>query len=406
MANTLITPVVIAKMALFHLENNIIMGQCVHREYKNEFVKAGSSVNIRQPVKFVASDGATRVNQDVIESNTSITVNKRKHVSWEFLTQDLTLTVEDYSERYIKPAAIALANEIDLSLCQEGSEAFAHAVGTVGTTPSSFNSLADVGARMDNESIPADGQRKLILNPDSRWALANGLGGTGSSGVFNGDIVSNMVRDAHLGRLAGFSIFGDQNIVNHTNGAYDGTPLVNGAVSNGATTVAFDGATTNTAGYLKKGDVITIADVYAVNDISKQKQRYLRQFTVTADVTTASNAGSIPVFPTINDGSTASTAAYQTVDSLPADNAAITVVGAASASVMHNLAFHRNALAMVNVPLEMPNGANFKAQMNWRGYNIRVVNDYDIANDKDIIRLDVLWGVKAIYPELGVRLVG
>ena len=69
--------------------------------------KVGSTIDIRKPVKFQAITGATRVNQDVEESYTQVTIDQRKHVSWAFSTQDLTLSIEEYSERYFKPAAIA-----------------------------------------------------------------------------------------------------------------------------------------------------------------------------------------------------------------------------------------------------------------------------------------------------------
>ncbi|MGB0855381.1 MAG: P22 phage major capsid protein family protein, partial [Pikeienuella sp.] len=84
MANALITPSLIAKEALMQLENNMVAANCVHREYKKEFTGGqGSSVSIRRPVKFYTADGATRVNQDVEEKSTSITIDQRKHVSWK-----------------------------------------------------------------------------------------------------------------------------------------------------------------------------------------------------------------------------------------------------------------------------------------------------------------------------------
>lgn len=408
MANTLINPSVIAREALFHLENNLVFGHKVHRQYKREFVKVGSSVTIRKPVKFTVTDGATRSNQDVIEETTSITVDKRKHVSWKFSSQDLTLTIEEYSERYIKPAMIQLANKIDLDVATEGAQAFFNLVGTAGTTPANFAALSAIGQKMDEEPVPDDGMRCLVVNPAARWALANGLGGTGSGGVFNAEIVGDMVRKGRLGELAGFDIYGDQNIVNHTVGLHNGDPIVvnDAAFANDTNVIAFDAATTNVAGYLKKGDVFTIAGVNSVNDVNRQDSGALQQFVVLADVTTAGNAGSITCYPDINDGSTASTAAFQTVTALPADNAAITVVGASGASHPQNLAFHHNALALVTVPLELPDSAVFKARATWGGYSVRVIKDYDVENDEEIIRLDVLYGTKAIYPELGVRLIG
>lgn len=408
MANALITPSIIAKEALFHLENNIIMGDKVHRQYKNEFVKIGNTVTIRKPVKFIATDGATRSNQDVTEESTSIVINNRKHVSWSFSSQDLTLTIEEYSERYIKPAMITLSNTIDKALCEEGAKQFFNFVGTPGTTPASFSSLSQVAAKMDKVPVPDDGERCLVYDPDARWAMADGLGGQGSGGVFNADIVHGMVRRGRLGQLANFDIYGDQNISRHTVGTYTGTPLVNDAsFTNGTSVIAFDGMVGAQVGALRQGDIINLNAVNGVNDVSKEDTGKLQDFVVLSDVTTAGGAGSVTVYPPLNDGSTPATAAYQTVTALPADNAAITIkTGAAGSSHPQNLAFHRNALALVTIPLELPDSANFKARSDWRGYSIRVIKDYDIDTDEEIIRLDILFGVKAIYPELGVRQTG
>lgn len=407
MANTLITPSIIAKEALFHLENNIILGDKVHRQYKKEFVKIGDTVTIRKPVKFIVSDGATRVNQDVVEQTTSIVINKRKHVSWKFSAQDLTLTIEEYAERYIKPAMIVLANQIDSDVALEGANAFFNVVGTPGSTPNDFTALANVARRMDDEPVPDDGQRCLVVNPAARWALADGLGGTGTGGVFNADIVHGMVRRGKLGELANFDIYGDQNITIHTVGTHSGTPLVNDATfANNTNSIAFDAMTGTVADVLVIGDVIQIANVFSVNDVSKQSTGVLQDFVVLANVATTAGAGTITVFPTLIDSTAGNTAPFQTVNALPANNAAITIVGAADAAIPFNLGFHRNALALVTIPLELPDSAVFKARADWRGYSIRVIKDYDITEDEEIIRMDVLYGVKAIYPELGVKLVG
>lgn len=407
MANSLITPSIIAKEALFHLENNVIMGQKVHRQYKKEFVKIGDSVTIRKPVKFIATDGATRSNQDVLEETTSIVINNRKHVSWNFSSQDLTLTIEEYAERYIKPAMITLSNTIDRALCVEGANNFFNTAGVPGTTPVDFAALAAVGQKMDEEPVPDDGNRCLVVNPAARWGLANGMGGTGSGGIYNADIVHGMVRRGRLGEIANFDIYGDQNIAIHTTGLWTGAPLVDDAAfANDTNVVAFDAMVGTQVGALVIGDTFTIAGVNSVNDVSKEDTGALQEFVVLADVTTAAGAGSITCYPDLNDGSTPSTAAYQTVTALPADNAAITILGASGVGYPQNLGFHTNALALVTIPLELPDSAVFKARADWRGYSIRVIKDYDIDSDEEIIRLDILFGVKAIYPELGVRLQG
>jgi hypothetical protein len=99
-----------------------------------------------------------------------------------------------------------------------------------------------------------------------------------------------------------------------------------------------------------------------------------------------------------------STGAYQNVNSVPADNAGLTFLGTASSQYPQNLAFHKNAFALVTVPLILPDGVAFKHRIQHDGISLRVVKDFSIVDDEDIIRIDLLAGVKAIYPHLAVRL--
>ena len=405
MANTLLSPNLIAKEAMTQLENNMVLGNLVHREYRHEFVKAGDTVSIRRPVKFLASDGATLVKQDIEEGNSEIVVDQRKHVGWEFSTQDLTLSIHDYSRRYIQPAMITLANEVDLSLAGLYTAVW-NEVGTPGTTPSTFLHLAAAGKRMDQMAVPRV-DRNAVFDPEAAWSLADGL-----KTVYVQDKAKGAYEEARIGRYAAFDTFGDQNIRNHTVGVATGTPLVNGASQNvtyaasmttNTQTLNTDGWTNSTTGILKAGDVFTIAGVYAVNPVSQDKQAFLQQFTVMADADSGASTGpaALTVAPAI-----ITSGPYRTVDVAPADNAAITVMGTGGAIYPQNLCFHKNAFALVSVPLEVPEGASFSDRMSRNGLSVRVVKDYDIAEDVEIIRLDVLYGVKAIYPDLACRLTG
>lgn len=412
MANALITPTIIAKEALFQLENNLVLANNVHREYKKEFVKIGSSVSIRKPVKFYAADGATRVNQDVEEANTSITVSTQKHVSWAFSSVDLTLTIEDYSERYIQPAAIALANTIDASLADQFYNFWNH-VGTPGTTPANFAALALAAQRADEMSIPSD-MRKAFLNPAAGYSIA----GTATN-IYNPNN-AKAYTEGEIGRIAGLNTYSTQNIATLTNAQRGGTPLVNGAAQNttyalakagtngNSQSLVTDGWTASAASRVAQGEVFTIAGVYAVNPVpaagttGKRVLPYLQQFTVLA---AASSDGSGNATLTISPAIITS-GPYQTVSAAPADNAALTFVGTASTAYPQNLVMHKNAMALVTVPMELPDGVPFKARETHKGLSMRVVKQYDIDADTDVIRLDILFGIKTIYPDLGVRLTG
>lgn len=410
MANNIITPTVIAKEALMQLENNLVMGESVHREYKKEFVKKGASVNIRRPVKFYTADGATRVNQDVEERNSSITIDQRKHVSWGFSTQDLTLSIEEYSERYIKPACITLAQTVDAGGYAMYKDVW-NAVGTPGTTPGTFAQVSPVAQRMDEMAVPNDRRRYLGLNPAAHYSIAGDQTGLNSDKKVNSAYDSAMI-----GRIAGLNAFSAQNVKSHTVGAHGGTPLVNGGSQN--TTYAASGDAnsqslvtdgwTNSTAVLAEGDVFTIAGVYAVNPVpgegttGKTVLPYLQQFVVNSAASSdGTGNATLSISPAI-----ITSGPYQTVSAAPADNAAITVLGTASTAYPQNLGFHKNAFALVTCPLEMPDGAAFKARESKNGLSIRVVKDYDIENDLDIIRLDILYGWKAIYPDLACRLFG
>ena len=221
------------------------------------------------------------------------------------------------------------------------------------------------------------------------------------------------------GEIAGLETFRSQNVVSHTVGAYGGTPLVNGASQNvtyaaskstNSQSLVTDGWTADTTGILKAGDVFTIAGVYAMNPVpgegttGKLQMPYLQEFTVLADADSGATTG--PATLTISPAIITS-GPYQTVSAAPADNAVITVkTGTASTAYPQNLAFHKNAFALVTCPLELPDGVEFKARETHKGLSVRVVKQYSIDADDDIIRLDVLYGWKSIYPDLAVRITG
>lgn len=409
MANSLINPSVITKEALLQLKNSLKFGKLAHKEYKKEFVKVGDTVNIRKPVKFYTADGATRVNQDVEEANTPIVINKRKHVSWKFSTQDLTLSIEEYSARYIAPAMITLAQTMDA----DGAalyKSFWNSVGTPGTTPANYAAWASPAQRLTEMAVP-NSERKALATPAAFHATAATL-----TTLNMPQAAMKAWETGEIGNLAGFQTYESVNLKNHTVGTKAGTPLVNGADQNvtyaaskttNSQSLVTDGWT-NSSAILKAGDVFTIAGVYAVNPVpgegttGKTVMSYLQQFVVLADISAnGSGQATLSISPAI-----IASGPYQTVSAVPADNAAITVLGTAGVSYPQNMTFHKNAIALVNVPLELPDGVAFKHQENHDGLNVRVVKDYDIAEDEDIIRVDVLYGWKAIYPDLGCRLWG
>ncbi len=409
MPNTMLTPSVIAKEALMQLKNKLRFGKLAHRQYKKDFVKVGDTVTIRKPVKFYTADGVARVNQDVEEGNTTIVINARKHVSWKFSTHDLTLTIEEYSKRYIEPAMITLAQTIDAGGAALYRDVW-NSVGTPGTTPNNYAAVAAGAQRLTEMAVPTE-ERKAVLNSAAFHTIAATL-----TTLNMPQMAMKAWGSGEIGNLAGFNTFETVNLKSHTVGTKAGAPLVNGAaqVSTYAAVKATNQQNLITDGWglssavLKVGDIITIAGVFAVNPVpgegaaGKTVMPYLQQFVVKSDVSSdgAGNA-TLAISPAI-----ITSGPYQTVSVAPADNAAITVFGSASTAYPQNMLFHENAFALVTVPLEMPDGAAWKSRETDDGLSVRIVKDYDINTDEDIVRIDVLYGWKSLYPDLGCRLWG
>jgi len=395
--NTLLTPTIIAKEALMQLTNNLAMARHVHTAYKNEFVKVGQTITVRKPNKFRAKKAQTRDNTDLSEPSTSITMSTQAHVSWAFSSVDLTTTIEDYSKRYISPAANALANVVDADLCGLYDDIY-NSAGTPGTTPATFAVLGDAQRILDDEAVPSD-TRVGILNPAANWSLADGLKGT-----FAQQVAKDIMTKGFLGRIANLDLFSDQNVVRHTTGVFtaSATPVMNATISETASEIVTKGwdSTNNT---VTVGDVFTIAAVYAVNPMSGASTGELRRFTVT-EAATSNTTMTIKISPSIVYGATDP---YTTVSAYPLEDAALTFIGTESTAYPQNLVFHPNAFALVTVPIEMPaNVWGARETDPDAGLSIRVVKQYDIDADEEIIRLDILYGVKTLYPELAVRLWG
>lgn len=399
-SNTLLTPTVIAKEALMMLMNNLVMGKLVHRQYKNEFKKVGTTIDVRLPNRFTVTKAQARSNEDITEYKETFAVTTQAHTSWAFSSVELTMTIEEYSKRYISPAAAELANTVDYDLTGLYDDVFS-LKGTPGTTPSNFSDLGDCQQVLDELAAP--NPRVCVLNPAAHWSMADGLKGTFAQRPAN-DILTK----GYLGTIANLDIHMDQNIRRHTTGdiindtiAYDDT------CAEGDTSVVCDGFTVSTSDAVLAGDVFTIDSVDAVNPKNRVSTGQLKQFVSLNDEDSDSGGHcTIDVMSSTGPG-LRSTGSWTNVSALPAEDALVTFVGTEATEYPQNLIFHPNAFGLVTLPLAMPaNTWGARITDKQMGMSIRVVKAYDIDADEEIIRLDILYGVTTLYPELACRLIG
>lgn len=402
MANTLLTIQMITNEALALLENELTFAKFVNRQYDDSFgvrgAKIGDTLNVRKPVRFVGRTGQAIGIENVTETSIPVQLTTQAGVDFSFSSADLTLRIDDFSERYLKPAVANIANRIDRDGLVMATNATYNSVGTPGTALTDGNDLLLAGALMDDNDTPRGGNmRAAVWSAKNQAAVVKGL-----QGLFNApDTISEQFKTGNLGKFYGFKNSMDQNILNRTVGPLGGAPLVNGAAQTGNTLVT-DGWTAAAASRLLVGDTFTIAGVFSVNPQSRQNTGTLQQFVVTAPFSSdGTGAGSVSISPAITP-----TGAYQNVTASPADNAAITVIGVAGTLTTQNLAYHRDAFTLVTADLPLPGGVDMAARKSdpQTGTSIRVVRAYDITTDLFPCRLDVLYGWAPLYPEWSVRI--
>ena len=412
MANNLLTISMITNEALMVLENELTFTGQVDRNYDDQFAvvgaKIGNTVNVRRPGRFIGTTGPALNVEDFNETSTPVVLDTQFHVDTQFTTQDLSLSLDMFSDRVLKPAIAAIANKIDFDGTTLATQSTANTVGTAGTVPSDILTFLTAQAYLDGEGAPRDGKRSCVLDPFTGASIIGSL-----KGLFNpNSVISQQYEKGLMGKdTIGMNWYMDQNTVAHTYGSYStatlatNTSTFTGSLTTGwasTSTITVAAATANAP--LNKGDTFTIAGVFAVNPQSRQPYggNVLRSFVVTAPVTiTGGGSASVTVSPAI-----ITAGQFQNVTVLATSATAVVTPFNKTGEVSpQNLVFHRNAFTLASADLELPDGVHFagRASDKDNGLSIRVVRQYTINNDSIPTRLDVLYGWAQLYPELACR---
>ena len=395
--NTLLTISMITYEGLRVLMNQLGFSARVNREYDPAFAvkgaKIGDTLNIRKPPRYVGRTGnAIRV-EATTETSVPLVLDTLFGVDVEFGSLERTLSLDAYSERVLKPKMATIGNKIDLDGLLLYKKVF-NAVGTPGTVPSSFSTYIDAGVKLDDEACPQDDLRYMGISPRMQGTIVNA-----AIALFNPQgQISQSYKKGRMGEFDNFEFFMTQNAPTHTVGTYAGTPLVNGANQTGSSLIT-DGWSSG-ASTLKEGDIFTIDNVYAVNPQNRLSTGQLRQFVVTQDISDTTGAMTIPIYPPI-----VASGQFQTVDSVPADNAAITVHGTTGRVHRVGLAFHRDFCTLGTADQELPQGVHEAAYIQdpESGLSVRTVTAYDVNTNKMVTRTECLYGWAPLYRELACR---
>jgi hypothetical protein len=384
MANTLLTPSIIAREALLILENELVLTNLVHRGHTDEFrgAKVGSSITVRGPASFTANEFTSTVSvQDATESSVTLTLEKHFDVTFAVTASDMTLKLSDFREQLLEPAIVAIAQAIDAYLHSKYTEIH-NQIGTAGDPPDSLADLALIDKALNDQKVPMGRGRFAVVDTQTKADMMGITAVVQAEQRGDGGLA---LREASMGRVMGVDYYMSQNVKTHTagtltNGTASLAKINNASVSVGDLTVPMDD--TSLSGTVAIGDVFTVAGD-------------TQQYVVTAVATAATNAlASVAFLP-------AAKVAW-------ANNAVVTfdIDAVANPTYKTNIAGHRNGMTAALVPLEIPMGANKAEYIGDRNLGIRAVYDYNINTKTDTISLDVLVGAKVQQPNLMLRIVG
>ena len=392
MANTLLTPTMVTRKSLMVLHQKLAFVGTIERQYDDSFskdgAKIGATLQIRLPSKFTSSVGATVTATDTTQTSVGLTVGTQRNVAMNFLTSELTLSMDDFSDRVIEPAMAVIAAGVESDAFQMGLDVYQQ-VGSPGSSPNALLTYLQAMARLDNSLAPRV-NRCLQMPPLDAATIVDAL-----KGLFqDSQSISKQYREGIMGRTSGFDWYNNTLTPRFTNGNTVAALTVSGAGQTGAS-VLITSANTNT---FTKGEVFTMVGCNEVHPETKVDTGRLQKFVVTAAITAAGATVTLAISPSI-----VVTGPTQNVSASPTNGGAIVFDGTASLQYGLIMAYYKQAFAIAFADLYMPKGLDFGAREVMDGISLRIIRDYTVLTDLIVTRVDVLYGVKTIRPELACR---
>jgi hypothetical protein len=394
--NSLLSPTIITREALRILHANLNFIGNINRQYDDKFAnsgaspsgKIGPSLTIRMPNQYTVRTGAVLQVQDTVETSQVLTVSTQKGVDTIFSSNDLTLTIDEFSKRYLEPAMAVLATNIESDALSMIKDVY-NAVDD-NANPFSYKDFAN-GRKTLNQYLAPPTGRVATMQSDHVVSFLDAI-----KGNFNPqESVSRPYLTGKIGKVQGLDTF-ENTVLNPfqsgTSAAATGYTAT--LTSGSATAVMAAGANTFT-----KGDIVTFSTVNAVDPETKVSRGFLQMFVVTADY--AGGAGNMSISP-----APVTSGAAQNVTAVGAGLTVVKIGGGASALYKQSLLFHPEAFTFVTADLiDVSKFGAWGARQVMDGISMRIARQYDITNDNVPCRIDVLYGYKTLRPQLAVRVI-
>lgn len=395
MSNSLLTISQITRKAAMVLHQKCNFIGSMNRGYDDAYAKTGAKIGdtlrIRLPNEYSVRTGMAMAAQNTSEQKVDLTVNNVKGVDLNFTSEELALSLDDFTDRIIDPAMSVLAANIEADVYQNLYKQVYNLVDG-DTKAFGFEHVSSARELLTQNLAPLS-KRVCILTPRHTTKFINDT----KSLFHDSENIEEQYREGKIGRTQAATFYENTVFADHVTGTAvkgDTGYNVNGANQTGSTIAVDTGTTT-----FLKGDVITFEGCNAVHPETKQDLGYLKQFVVTED--SGASATSLKISPAI-----VTSGPRQNVTASPTSSGAVSKIGAgANEKLNGSLMFFRDAFCFATADLPLPDGKGaegYRAVID--GISVSVVRGFSISDRTFPCRLDVLYGYAALRPQLATRI--
>ena len=358
--------------------------------------KIGATLRVREPNQYKRRQGSRVMDvQDQAESTQTITVATQDGVDMRFNSAELVQSVnsgaafDDLSKNYIEPAVSVMVSGIEADYLAFCTKATAQVAGTAGSAINSLTAIGAARAKLNQQLAPKD-MRYIQMDSVGMGTLVSGV-----ATYFNDQkSISEQYKEGFVKRTGMADFYENERIWTLANSADVAGEINGGTLTSGITSITVDGFTAAPVA----GMVFTIENIFDVHPETKSAYSHLKQFVVTSATTTSISFSPALIYST--------TDAKQNASGTPVDNADITFVGAASTNYLQPLMYHKEAYQFITADLPLMDDAQKCVRRTKDGLSVRVWMGSDIRNDELLMRLDILYGMAALRPQWGCRLIG
>ena len=358
----------------------------------------GQTIQARLPQRWIGQRSLDWNPEPIDNRTTPITCNKVASIQfeWDSIEKALKLSrSEDYiSEELLRPAMNQMAQIIESDASEFAYLNTPNFTGVLGTAFSAMTYPDTARAILVENACPDDTEWRMVLNPSQQAAIK-----AANATVFNPtEVISDSFIKGKLGKGSGFTWYESMSLYSHTAGNAANAMTVTSTLTNGATSLALTGTTSD---ILNPGDRITIGSVNAVNPATRRSTGRAKGFVIMDGGTFAASALTVTISPAVYGPGDQ----YQNVDALPQAGATVTLwTGTSSPATKSGtlaLAFQKNAFAIVGAKLEVPTKAEWarSSPVANTPLTVRAVKDWDQRTSKMLFRIDTVYGFGGIYPE-------